>query len=130
MYKTILFIFTYLVFFNSIFSQQLGPQIYFIEKIKHIKNIRQGTNQSYTFEFINRGDETLEVKKIKTNCSCLKVTVSSNFLGKNEKAILTVKYKVPMKKGMTREKILVHTNSKKKKKTVLKIIGKIVPNRI
>ena len=110
-------------------SQNEAPKIYFVEDVKHVATLFQGAQHTYQFEFVNKGNSPLKINDVEVSCPCIEAKVSSKTLKKNEKGILTVKYRVPLRKGMIREKIFIYTNSKKKKKTI-KIIGKILPNRI
>lgn len=95
------------------------------ETVYDFGKIKQGTKVTHTFTVTNEGKRDLYIRKTKSNCSCIKLTASSDTLSPGSTAILSAEYDSSGKQGKDSRRINVFLNDPARSEVVLEMKGEI-----
>jgi len=109
-YPVFIFVFVwFLLPINFIFAGK-GPRIEFKEENCHFRKAKQGDVLTHTFVFKNVGDETLEIKKVRTTCGCTAALVSDREVAPGETGEVKVTFNTKGYRGNLSKYIFVESN--------------------
>ncbi|MFC1855384.1 DUF1573 domain-containing protein [Thermodesulfobacteriota bacterium] len=90
------------------------PQLYIEHKEHDFGNMEQHQTMTHTFVIENKGDDALEIEKVKCYCSCTTISLESNSLSPGERSEVEVTFKSGKFKGDVKKTIYIETNEKPK----------------
>ncbi len=108
---------------GNIYYMAGGPKLVFTEKQKDFGKILQGDIVQYEFDFVNEGDETLEIDNVQTSCGCTAATVGEKdeYLP-GEKGKIRITFNSNGKVGVIEKTVLVESNDKVNDHIILSIM--------
>jgi hypothetical protein len=68
--------FAFLLCSVGVFYAGKGPSIKFENEKKDFGKVKQGKVMTHVFKFVNEGDSTLSIKRVRTSCGCTAVLIS------------------------------------------------------
>ncbi len=98
--------------------------------------VPQGETVRHTFSFSNRGDEPLNIEKVKSSCGCTAALLSAKTLAPGESGELQANFDSTRFRGAVTKTISLYSNDPTQPVTQLKVKGvvretlSVVPNRI
>jgi hypothetical protein len=106
------------------------PKAEFREEIWDFGEVVEGASATHMFRLRNVGDLPLVVDHVKVGCSCLSASLSSDTLQPGEEADLRVTFHSFRMKGRFSKAVHLTTNDPNRFKSVVRVTGTIVPERI
>jgi len=87
--------------------------------------IRQGSKTTRNFPITNEGKRDLYVRKLRTNCNCIKMSTSSDTIAPGATVLLLVEFDSANKEGKDSRKMNVFLNDPARPEVVLEMKGEI-----
>lgn len=103
-----------------------GPKLKFIKEQFDFGVVSEGKIVDYTFEYMNEGTETLEIKDVKTSCGCTAAVVNGKSLKPGEKGTLRVELDTTNRVGRISRNVTVSSNDMVNGQKILTIYAEIV----
>ena len=100
----------------------LGEQVYDFDKVK------AGEVVTTTYEVVNNGLSVLNIRKLDTNCSCLKAELKKNDLAPGESTLIEVALNTENRRGNQQKAITVYSNDPTSPVQRLTIKGRVEVN--
>ncbi len=88
-------------------------------------NIKAGDKVVHEFVVFNDGKKDLLIHKVKTNCGCLKATVSKSFVSPGDSSIVKVNFDSVGKEGKDSRKLNVYLNDYLKSDVIIEMKGEV-----
>jgi hypothetical protein len=88
--------------------------------------IKQGDKASHQFVVYNDGKKDLLLHKAKTNCSCLKTTISKSIIASGDSSVVKVEFDSFGKDGKDLRKVDVYQNDYLKPNVTIEIKGEVM----
>lgn len=101
------------------------PQLEVVEPVFDFGTIAQGERVEHQFTLINKGDETLKIRKVKTNCGCTVPTDYPRQISPGGSAELRVIFDSQRKMGCQSRKIYIYSNDTTRDRYVIKMLGTV-----
>ncbi len=102
-----------------------GPRIKFTKEQFDFGIVDEGKIVDYTFEYINDGTETLEIKDVKTSCGCTAAVVSGKSLKPGENGTLRVELDTTNRVGRMSSNVTIMSNDPVNGQKILTIYAEI-----
>lgn len=102
--------FVFLLCSTTLFFAGKGPKIKFHEVKIDFGKVKQGKVLTHAFKFVNEGDETLTIDRVRTSCGCTAVLVSKKEIPPGEEGELKVTFNTRGYAGKLSKYIYVDTN--------------------
>ena len=104
-----------------------GPRITFEKVVHDFGKVGMGTSHPCEFKFTNTGDSLLRINKVQSSCSCTVAKLSRKEYAPGESGSVKVtKFRVPKRRGVTRQRLYVLSNDKKSPKVTLSVKAEVV----
>ena len=87
-----------------------APKMEIKEAIYDFGRIKRGEVVSNSFELTNTGQNPLEIRTHKTNCSCIKAEVSGKTIRQGETATVEVTFDAEGRRGNQQKSVTIYTN--------------------
>ena len=87
--------------------------------------VKEGDILELNVPFRNGGSEVLEIKKVKTTCSCTAALLSGNKLNPGESGNLRIEYDTTDRLGKTTRSVIIHSNDPKNAQSVITLFANI-----
>lgn len=101
------------------------PNIQFDEKVFDFGEAPQRDSVVHIFKFVNTGDETLRIEKVRSTCGCTAALLSSKLIPPGGKGEIKAVFKTGSFKGKVTKRIKVHTNDPDDPLVTLAITGRV-----
>jgi hypothetical protein len=98
-----------------------APRISFDKTFAELGEMVEGSNRNASFTVYNKGKSPLEIRKIKTHCSCTVVGKYDKVIPKNGSTVLTVTFDSVFKNGSQTKTVTVYSNDPQNPQSVLTI---------
>lgn len=109
-------------------SNKTGALIYFPESQHNFGKVEEGKKVTHTFEFVNNGDDILEIKDVKTSCGCTAALVSSSNLKPGEKGTIKVELDTKNRNGKMSRTLTVSSNDTRTPNKVITLFADVTKN--
>lgn len=87
-----------------------SPRLSFGEQVYDFGRTEEGEKVETEFEFTNNGKSTLNIRKVDSNCSCLKVELTKNDLTPGESAKIKAILSTDGRRGNQQKAITIYSN--------------------
>jgi len=102
-----------------------APAIYFQDTEHDFGKVQEGDVVDYTFNFVNKGDATLDIKDVKTSCGCTAALVSNDKIDPGKKGTLKVELDTKNRVGKMSRRITIYSNDPANPNKVLTIFADV-----
>lgn len=119
-----------LIFSIMIFAQQSGPTISWVETTHDFGQIKEdGGEKTWSFEFVNTGNEPLMLQNVKPSCGCTAVDYTKTPVEPGQKGYVKASYN-PKNRGFGKfNKSITVTTNESQPVSYLRIVGEAInPN--
>ena len=121
--KKVLLFAVVVLFSTTIFAQQDGPAISWDKTVHDFKTFKEEAGlQVATFEFVNTGNSTLYITKVKASCGCTATDYTKAPIQPGGKGYVKATYNPRKRPGKFNKSITVTTNEFQPT-SVLRIMG-------
>lgn len=103
-----------------------SPKIELDRTKVELGTMKEGSTKSAVFTITNKGKTPLEIKKIKTHCSCTVVSGHDTIIPKKGSTKLTITFDSVFKSGSQTKTVTLYTNDPKKPQTELVLHATVV----
>ena len=104
-----------------------GPKIEFDKESHDYGVVRYGKTAEAKFQFTNKGDETLVIKKLRSSCGCTKAVHGSSRVEPGGKSSIVASFDTEgLRAGRKRKTVYVHTNDPVKPIVKLSLYADVV----
>jgi hypothetical protein len=119
-----------LIFSAIIYAQQTGPAISWISDSHDFGTITEDAGvQEWNFEFVNTGNEPLELKAVKPSCGCTSADWTKSPIGPGEKGFVKASYDPKGRGHGNFNKSITITTNEAQPTSYLRISGNVLnPN--
>jgi hypothetical protein len=100
-----------------------APQIVFDSESQNWGTVFQGSEVSRTFIFWNRGDESLEIERVRTSCGCTVAKDWPRKVAPGEEGIITATLDTGRRQGFSQINVTVTSNDPRRPGVTLKMAG-------
>ncbi|HKI79369.1 MAG TPA: DUF1573 domain-containing protein [Ignavibacteriaceae bacterium] len=97
------------------------PKITFSDTTFDFGDVKKGEVVSHNFTIVNRGNSTLEIKRIRTSCGCTAALLNKTKLEAGESGVIHVEFDSSIENGSVSRIIEVISNDPINEKSILKI---------
>lgn len=87
-----------------------APRLSFGEQVYDFNRTKEGKEVENEFELFNNGKSVLNIRKVDSNCTCLKAELSKNDLAPGESATIRAVFDSSGRKGNQQKAITVYSN--------------------
>ena len=87
--------------------------------------VKEGEILELNVPFTNSGSNVLEIRKVKTTCSCTAALLSGNKLKPGESGNLRIEYDTTDRIGKTTRSVIIHSNDPKNAQYVITLFANI-----
>lgn len=102
-----------------------GPELFFKNKQHDFGKVKEGDVVDYTFNFVNKGKKTLDIRDIKTSCGCTAALVSSKKIEPGKEGTLKVELDTKHREGKMSRRVTVYSNDPANPNMVLTIFADV-----
>ncbi len=105
-----------------------GALLYLPETQYNFGKVKEGSVVSHTFQLVNKGQEELEVKDIKTSCGCTAAMLSNSIIKPGEAGTLKIDLDTKNRVGKMSRTITIVSNDAEQTNKVLTIYAEVLKN--
>jgi len=116
------------VLVNETTKNKNGAKIFFPETQHDFGKVQQGKKVEYTFNFENKGTESLIIKDVKTSCGCTAAVVSNTTIKPGEIGSIKVDFDTKSRQGKNSKSITIVSNDTKEPNKVITIYADVQKN--
>jgi len=102
-----------------------NPAMFFKETQHDFGTVEQGKVVDYTFDFVNKGSSTLQIRDVKTSCGCTAALVSSNTIEPGKDGTLKVQLDTKNYTGRMSRRVTIYSNDPTNPDMVLTIFADV-----
>ena len=103
-----------------------GPDIEFGQTLYDFGEIDQGAKAEYTYEFENRGNDTLRIVKVQKGCGCQSAKATREVIPPGERGGIWVRFNSKGLVGNVRRRVYVHSNDPAEERVALEMSGTVL----
>lgn len=96
-----------------------APNIIFAAMEYDLGQMQPGTQKTAVFEFINAGDQDLELEQIYSTCGCATTLPKDRIIAPGQVSEIAVTYSAGLSSGLQKKKIILTTNDPQNKEVAL-----------
>lgn len=122
---SIIFVFIFFTCKNKINHEITNASIVFSEETHNFGIVKEGQQLDFSFQFTNKGDDTLKILNVTAKCGCTAATPDKKEFLMGESGNIKVLFNTQGRQGKQEKDIRVTTNDPKNPTKVLKIIAEI-----
>jgi len=116
------------VLVKEINQNKNGAKIFFPETQHDFGKVQEGKKVEYTFNFENKGTESLIIKNVKTSCGCTAAVVSNTTIKPGEIGSIKVDFDTKSRQGKNSKSITIVSNDTKEPNKVITIYADVQKN--
>lgn len=113
---------------NKTVENKFGAILFLPETQHDFGKVPEGKKVEYTFNFENKGTESLVIKDVKTSCGCTAAVVSNNSIKPGEVGSIKVDFDTKNRSGRNSKSITIVSNDTKQPNKVLTIYADVQKN--
>lgn len=113
---------------NKTVENKFGAILFLPETQHDFGKVPEGQKVEYTFNFENKGTESLVIKDVKTSCGCTAAVVSNNSIKPGEVGSIKVDFDTKNRLGRNSKSITIVSNDTKQPNKVLTIYADVQKN--
>jgi hypothetical protein len=113
---------------NEVSENKAGAKIFFPETQHDFGKVPEGKKVEYTFNFENKGTESLIIKDVKTSCGCTAAVVSNSTIKPGQIGSIKVNFDTKSRQGRNSKSITVVSNDTKEPNKVITIYADVQKN--
>ena len=98
---------------DTVGGKGAAPIIYFPETEHNFGQMKQGTIDSYTFKFMNKGNSNLRIRDITTSCGCTAALIKEKDIAPGKEGEILVQFDSSGKLGKLVRRVTVLSNDPK-----------------
>ncbi len=114
----------------GVISPDRHPSIFFENPDFDFGQIYKGHKVEHVFMFENRGDDILQIKKVKSSCGCTAAILTNGTIPPGEKGEIKATFSAGSYSGNIKKSITVSSNDPNAAESVLTISGEIIEDII
>lgn len=102
-------------YFGNLTEEELtnAPSLQIAERMKDLGKMTSGTTKTETFELKNVGKTDLNIRKVETNCSCLKAELKKENIKAGSSVELVVTFDSARRRGRQTKSVTIYSNDPK-----------------